>query len=428
MATDCQTGLFDDTATVDDRSGSFTDNMRLPIHRWFRYSAGFSAAWADAEIRKAQMTTREVRVLDPFAGSGTTLICAQQAAVPSFGVEAHPFVIRVARAKINCGAADAEDFLRRIREAIQQAETNRRLVVTLPDLLTKCFSPSVLSFLMAIRTAVRKQEDGSVESELVWLALVSILRSVSHVGTAPWQYILPNKSKSRSLDPAAALSAMAQMMVMDMTHVRRDAERSVLLASDARTCEGVPDGFATLVLTSPPYANNYDYADATRLEMTFLGDIGGWSDLQESVRQYLIRSCSQHVTERNTDLNSVLNSPALAPISGELRPICETLGEVRLLKGGKKNYHLMAACYFADMASVWIALRRVTTPDAKVCFVLGDSAPYGVYLPVVEWMGALAEAAGFSGWSFEKLRDRNLKWKNRKHRVPLMEGRLWVNS
>ena len=162
--------------------------------------------------------------------------------------------------------------------------------------------------------------------------------------------------------------------------------------------------------------------------MTFLGDIGGWSDLQESVRQYLIRSCSQHVTERNTDLNSVLNSPALAPISGELRPICETLGEVRLLKGGKKNYHLMAACYFADMASVWIALRRVTTPDAKVCFVLGDSAPYGVYLPVVEWMGALAEAAGFSGWSFEKLRDRNLKWKNRKHRVPLMEGRLWVNS
>jgi hypothetical protein len=65
---------------------------------------------------------------------------------------------------------------------------------------------------------------------------------------------------------------------------------------------------------------------------------------------------------------------------------------------------------------------------SEVCFVIGDSAPYGVYVPVIEWFGKLALAAGFESWSFEKLRDRNIKWKNRKHRVPLCEGHLWVRG
>jgi hypothetical protein len=46
----------------------------------------------------------------------------------------------------------------------------------------------------------------------------------------------------------------------------------------------------------------------------------------------------------------------------------------------------------------------------------------------MDWMGRLAVAAGFADFRFEKLRDRNIKWKNRKHRVPLSEGRLWISG
>ena len=59
-----------------------------------------------------------------------------------------------------------------------------------------------------------------------------------------------------------------------------------------------------------------------------------------------------------------------------------------------------------------------------MCWVVGDSAPYGVYCPIDRWIGDLALASGFREYSFEKLRDRNIKWKNRKHRVPLKEGLL----
>ena len=88
----------------------------------------------------------------------------------------------------------------------------------------------------------------------------------------------------------------------------------------------------------------------------------------------------------------------------------------------------MIGCYFLDLAQTWRALRRVCASPSEVCFVIGDSAPYGVYVPVIERFGKLALAAGFDSWSFEKLRDRNIKWKNRKHRVPLREGHLWVRG
>jgi len=61
--------------------------------------------------------------------------------------------------------------------------------------------------------------------------------------------------------------------------------------------------------------------------------------------------------------------------------------------------------------------------------VVGDSAPYGIYVPVDKWLGELAISAGFKSYYFEKTRDRNVKWKiSRKHKVPLHEGRLWVEG
>jgi len=60
---------IDEAAKEHSRSGMFTDNMKLPVHQWFRYSAGFSAEWVIQEIQQQQQTHSSFRVLDPFAGS-----------------------------------------------------------------------------------------------------------------------------------------------------------------------------------------------------------------------------------------------------------------------------------------------------------------------------------------------------------------------
>ena len=193
-------------------------------------------------------------------------------------------------------------------------------------------------------------------------------------------------------------------------------------------CDGVAEQWADLVVTSPPYANNYDYADATRLEMTFLGEINGWADLQGAVRKGLVRSCTQHVAPYAAKTAVVLKDESLKPIGEELRQVCAKLELEKENHGGKKQYHAMIAHYFLDLARVWKALRRVVRPGGKVCFVVGDSAPYGIHAPIDRWLGELAVGAGFKSFRFEKLRDRNTKWKNRKHRVLLHEGRLWVEG
>ena len=88
----------------------------------------------------------------------------------------------------------------------------------------------------------------------------------------------------------------------------------------------------------------------------------------------------------------------------------------------------MAAAYFRDLGLVFQALRPLCRPRASLCFVIGDSAPYCVYLDVDTWLGKLTVSAVFKSFSFEKIRDRNIKWKNRKHGIPLKKGRLWIEG
>ena len=424
-----QQPLFDMPSHKDEQhSTTFTRSMGEAVHRWFRYSAGFSAVWAEETIAKrmADLGRDELVVLDPFAGSGTTLLAAEAECAVSYGVESHPFVARVARAKLLWRSSPG-GFEQRVQQVLETARPIPAQDVV-PPLLTKCFTEDAMAWLRGLKRAVDDTNDGSEADELAWLAYVSIIRISSHVGTAQWQYVLPNKTKARFLPPTDAFRSLTAVMLQDMRTLQArlaPPPDSTLYEEDARTCESVPHDSVDMVVTSPPYANNYDYADATRLEMTVLGEVKGWGDLKP-IRNKLVRSCSQHMV--GYDLEQALTNPNLAPIHDELVPIIAKLTEEKGLHGGKKAYDAMIVAYFSDLAEVWQALRSKCVDGSSVCFVVGDSAPYGVYVPVERWLAELALAAGFKSWTFDKTRDRNIKWKNRKHRVPLKEGRLWIEG
>jgi len=410
-------------------SATFADNMSLPIHKWYRYTAGFSASWVNELIRKERKNGR-TRIIDPFAGSGTVLLESEFAEVESYGIEAHPYVYRIAKAKLNWNYS-YEKFKSEALALLKEAKAKKITTTEFPKLITSCYPLDTIQKLEALKqTWFDKKQDDDIKN-FNWFIITAILRTTSPVGTAQWQYIQPNKSKSKVLDPFIAFEAKVNDMYLDMKRTQnrfKNVVDSIILNEDARNIQSIPKEWGDLVITSPPYANNYDYADATRLEMTFWGDINGWADLQDSVRKYLIRACTQHVSKLGESIDSVLANPRLAPIQNELFEVYETLKVERLSHGGKKNYHFMIAAYFNDLADVFHSLRKVTNNKCLMCFVIGDSAPYGIYVPVDRWLGELAVSAGFSSYSFEKLRDRNVKWKNRKHNVPLHEGRLWINS
>ncbi|HNP07577.1 MAG TPA: hypothetical protein PKN99_08105 [Cyclobacteriaceae bacterium] len=410
----------------NELTSTFADNMKLPIHRWYRYTAGFSGPW----VRELISKENGKNVLDPFGGSGTVMLEGGFAGINSIGVEAHPYVYRIAKAKL-AWQIDPQEFKDAAKSLLGRAREKKVTRSEYPKLIEQCYPKEIIEKLEALKQAWFESNDKTVLKELNWFVITSILRTTSPVGTAQWQYIQPSKTKGRVLDVFHAFEAKVYDMAHDMQNMQRkypNASSSEVFMEDARNMPSVPDDWADLVITSPPYANNYDYADATRLEMTFWGDIEGWGDLQDKVRQFLITACTQHVTKLKDKADEILDSPLLTPIRAEIKEVYNELAETRLTRGGKKNYHLMIIAYFNDLAKVFHELRRVTKKGCTVCFVVGDSAPYGVYVPVDKWLGELAVSAGFDSYEFEKLRDRNTKWKNRKHRVPLHEGRLWIKG
>jgi len=412
-----------------DLSATFADNMKMPIHKWYRYTAGFSAAWV-SELIRDEINNGRARIIDPFAGSGTVLIESEFAGVESYGVEAHPYIYRIAKAKLNWNYP-AEKFKEEALALLKAAKCKKITQTEFPKLIMSCYPLEIIQKLEALKQTWLDTNQEEEIKNFNWFIITAILRTTSPVGTAQWQYIQPNKTKSKVIDPFVAFESKTNEMYLDMKRTQnrfKSVVDSIILNEDARNIESIPDSWGDLVITSPPYANNYDYADATRLEMTFWGDISGWADLQDNVRKHLVRACTQHVSKLGDNIDSIFSNPRLDVIKSELLEVFETLKEERLKHGGKKNYHLMIAAYFNDLADVFHSLRRVTNENSKMCFVIGDSAPYGIYVPVDKWLGELALSAGFSNYSFEKLRDRNIKWKNRKHTVPLHEGRLWINS
>ena len=142
---------FENDPAAEERSGSFVDNMQLPVHRWFRYSAGFSAHWV-REVIQAETRAGMLRVFDPFAGSGTVILEAERAGVEGLGIESHPFVARIARAKLRWHE-DVGAFRQLGRSILEAAKRKEGKPTAYPKLISKCFPAEALTKLDALRQA-----------------------------------------------------------------------------------------------------------------------------------------------------------------------------------------------------------------------------------------------------------------------------------
>ncbi len=431
-----QLPLFEDHTVIRpevkrSRSGTFVDNMSLPVHRWFRYSAGFAAQWVNQVLDEWKITpdNPDNIVLDPFAGSGTVSIVCDTIGIPSIGIEAHPVVSRIGKAKLfwTTPIERVDSFAAAV---VKEAQKHLPDISSYAPLIQRSYDPDVLIHLDKLKSAWLKLQDASPESELVWLVLTSILRQTSKAGTAQWQYILPNRTKRKVALPLAAFRQQIEIVKSDIFWMQSKAidSHAEMISGDARKLSDLISNKVDAVITSPPYANNYDYADALRFEMTFWGEVKSWGDIHEAVRKYLIVSSSQHSSRERLKIDDLLKSEAIQPIRPELNEVMEKLALARESHGGKKHYHTMIGAYCRDISLVLQELRIVCKSGARMCWVIGDSAPYGVYCPIEKWIAELALAAGFKNYKFDKLRDRNVKWKNRKHRVPLKEGLLWIEG
>ena len=418
--------------------GSFRDSLRAPIHRWFTYPAGYSHKFVESMIT-AYGLSGESTIADPFVGTGTTSVAAKMAGVNSIGVEAHAFVHWVAKTKMFFHY-DLEKLANAIRQTVEQANRLSGEVdcaALWPPLVYKCFTEDNLMQLAALRQAVSDIESESHIRDFLKLALTSTLRVVTTAG-AGWPYIAPGKRHARKNDRRALLefeSKCAEMLLdaqrVQAGMVSRSSHKIIL--GDARKLRSYTDGETVdLIVTSPPYLNNYDYADRTRLETYFWGIHGSWADITREIRDHLVMAATTQV--RMSSMNGVKECPAVRSVDsrvhGELMDIIGRLESMRAVKSGKKTYDYVVAGYFEDMVQVLAGAWAVLKPGGRFILVLGDSAPYGVHVPTERIVGRLAVGAGFSSYEVEQLRTRGGKWGHnpQRHKVPLRESLLTITK
>jgi SAM-dependent methyltransferase len=165
----------------------------------------------------------------------------------------------------------------------------------------------------------------------------------------------------------------------------------------------------------------------TRLETYFWGITQSWRDITEKYRNNLMVAATTQIVRRDYDVETALSPEiqSLAPSVYEtIQNAVLRLADLRLKKGGKKDYDLMVALYFNDILRVMQETYRVLQHGGHFCLVLGDSAPYGVHVKTEELIGELGLAIGFSQSEYQQLRTRGGKWKDnpQRHSVPLREG------
>lgn len=421
--------------------GTFQDSLRAPIHRWFTYPAGFSYKAVEEALRSYQIKPG-MTIYDPFAGTGTTLLVAKQQGVNSFGVEAHPFVQFVARTKLYWEfdldelRTDIDALIANIQQRAEKNKINPIPVTDIfPELVCKCYSDEKLALLYLCRESINELPEPHFR-DFTKLGLTNLLRAVADVATG-WPYIAPKKAKNgtkakaiSSLNVFDSLRKLLYQMHRDLQsilYVSKSGGVATLIPGDSRQRQDcIESDSVELAFTSPPYLNNYDYADRTRLETYFWGEAKTWGDITEKVRTRLIMSATTQINRKNFDESALLSKDfrsTVPHIAEELTPKVTELSKLRLTKGGKKSYDIMVAGYFNDMLQVMRETFRGLKPNSPFVIILGDSAPYGVYIPTDIYLGEIGKAVGFSRYEIEELRTRGGKWKDnpQRHSVALKE-------
>ncbi len=423
-------------ASTKSEYGSFRDSLRAPIHRWFTYPAGYSHKFVEAKINEYGLT-RGSTVADPFLGTGTTSIAAKMMGVNSVGIEAHSFVHWVAKTKMFF-YHDLDELSRAVNEVAIQAQS---LIGEVnwsglwPPLVYKCFTDDNLGQLAALRNAILEFDGEPHLRDFLKLALTSTLRIVTTAG-AGWPYIAPSKYHSRKTNKSAIVEFQARCHLM-MSDIQQTQTLGIpysshdVLLGDAREFASYADSETIdLIVTSPPYLNNYDYADRTRLETYFWGIYESWADITREVRDHLIMAATTQV--RMSAMGEIRECPRIRDVDlgihSELSDIIGRLEGMRAVKSGKKTYDYVVAGYFEDMLRVLEGGLSVLKPGGHFVLVLGDSAPYGVHIPTEKIMGKLAVAIGFSSYEIEQIRTRGGKWghNTQRHKVPLRESILTI--
>lgn len=378
-------------------------------HRWYRFILSFPPHLVQNYLHQFEVESHQ-QVLDPFCGTGTTVVECKKLGIPSVGVEANPMAWFAGSVKLdwNPNPNNLLELAQQIGESAERAIAQEGEVLRrLPEdsnklLLANSISALPLHKTLVLLETIKQSREPHYGRHLLLALAKAVTTSISNLHFGPEVGV--GKAKLDAPVIAAWLREVAQI-AEDLEHLQPLNETSTKIHhADSRHILNVLEPQSIdAVVTSPPYPNEKDYTRTTRLESVLLGFIRNKADLR-SLKQGLLRSNTRNVYKADTDDIWISHHPEIQRIAQAIEDRRISLGKT---SGFEKLYHRAVKLYFGGMAKHLADLRPVLRPGAQLAYVVGDQKSYlQVMIRTGELLGDIAQGLGYELIGIDLFRTR----------------------
>ena len=392
-----------------------------PAHGWYRFVLSFPPHLVRDYAERFGLGPESV-LLDPFCGTGTTLVEAKKLGIPSVGIEAMPMSRFAAQVKtdwspdpdalVGHASLVAEKAAARLMgdglhdqpgAAVPSGFRPQGLEPDAAKLLIKdSISHLPLHKVLALRDALRGERAPGLTAHEE-LALARILPT--EVGNLRFR---PEVGVGALRDDAAVIAPWLQRVMTMADDLRalgtHGAVPATVVAGDARDAAAcIEPESVDAVITSPPYPNEKDYSRTVRLESVLLGHLTDRASLRGAKRD-LLRSNTRGVYRDDEDHAWVADDDTVQRLAAEIEERRIALGKD---SGFERMYHRVTKLYFGGMARHLGSLRTVLRPGARLAYVVGDQASYlRVMIRTGQILASIAERLGYEVEAIDLFRTR----------------------
>ncbi|WP_297476333.1 DNA methyltransferase [Ferrovum sp.] len=357
------------------------------------------------------------RILDPFCGSGTTLLEGHLNGYETYGCDLNPLAAQIARAKTSILEVDPDvltEVVATVVEAVDSAPED--LPTSLDQFSADCieeinrwFPTPVACKLNWLLRVIRSGSNGAVR-DFLEIVFSSIIRDVSQQEPTD----LRIRYRKSLLEDADVFGIFKEQLALQFGRIEKFWKvrgyapnpffHSHVVSGDNRQQStydslGLVDESVDLVLTSPPYAMALPYIDTDRLSLLTLFGLGGSE--RRPLEQTLIGSRELTVANKRRLETCFLGDNDLPTECLEfVRNLHQMIGVTTDSGFRKQNMPALTHRFLKDMDAVFAQLYRLCKHGAEAMIVIGDSkmtiAGKDVRIPSTDLAETIAVARGFT--------------------------------
>ena len=341
-------------------------------------------------------------VLDPFAGSGTTLVECMRLGLNYAGQDINPLAVLFCRTK--AGPFQTDELAGAVKSVVERAGTDhgRNVEADFPG-LEKWFCPTAIVELSRIRRAIR-QVSHIWCRRVLWTALAETVRLTSNSRTSTFKLHIrsPGELRSREVSPLQTFATVVSdinerlhqeaLVLQQGGHLFADrgyrGEVSIRLCDSAKFIQPVRDRH-DLLITSPPYGDSTStvpYGQYSYLPLQWI-DL---HDIDEDADSNYLRSTHEIDTRSlgGSRKNAVHEVRHLLELSPSLkRTLCR-------LEQQPVDRARRVAAFCRDLDGSLRAVMKALRPGAYMIWTVGNRRVGGGLVPTDAILEELLVAKG----------------------------------